>query len=486
MFFQAIMDLKKEVFLELRLTKAIETDANGNYIILAEASNENLDFEEQQVLRRALLDSKDYFLKNGLISYDHRHLKPVEGEIDWNPEKYIIGEPLDVFQSDDKTFVKALLYKSNALVQEIVQKLKDGATIIKASIGGKKPVIKRFFDTKVKRFVERVVSVLWDELAITFKPINQTLTPVGLSSKAFVKSLQAGYETDAAKLTGGQSIIPQDLEGAEQINKNKKNITAVVMALYFGDIKGPEETKQFLKNRGCSEEDATQILETIIQNKKPIKKAFKKILQEEDVMDSDVLEKSFDESIEELEKAMKKGKKAPKELPVEELPVEEPPVKPEEEEEEEEEEVEKGTKKSQPSVFEEVSETQKEFLDVSGFLKDLTKSISDKLDQFGKRLDGVEGTQEAIGKALGDTMKYTKSIADAPQPRKAVLTKSERKFLGDDGKEVTMNRDEILQKADKAVEKGDMSFREFTIIEDRLNRGEKLTDKTLRLLKAVS
>ena len=85
------------IYLELRLTKSIETDDNGNVIFEAEASNEELDFDEQVVLKQALLDSKEYFLANGVISYDHRHLRPDASDPHWTPEKYIIGEPIAVF-----------------------------------------------------------------------------------------------------------------------------------------------------------------------------------------------------------------------------------------------------------------------------------------------------------------------------------------------------------------------------------------------------
>lgn len=467
---------EKEVFLELILSKSIETDANGNYIIWAEASNENLDYEEQQVLQRALLESKDYFLQNGLVSYDHRHLKPVPGEKDWNSEKYIIGEPLEVKKSGDKTFVKALLYKSNKIVQEIISKLKDGSKLVKTSIAGKKPVIKKVFDNKLRKFVEKVVSVAWDELALTYKPVNQTLMPASLSSKGFVKSLQAGYETDAAKMTGGQALIPEDLEGG----KDKKNITAVVMALTFGDIKTVDEARQFLKNRGYSEEDTDQILKLIVQKKNFVKKGV-------NIMGDETLEKAFDESIEELEKAMKGEKKKEEEPTIPpEIPPETPPLSPEEEEEKKKKEEEERLKKTaKKSLLEKVEEEEEELLDVSKFLKSFVKSMSDKFEALEKRFDAQEQKNEAIGKALGATMKFTKSLGDKPEARKSVLKKSERKFLGDDGKEVVMGRQEILKKAGLALEKGKITLRKHSILEDRLNKGIAIADEDLRILKSI-
>ena len=47
-----------------------------------------------------------------------------------NPERYIIGEPIDVeFTPDKKTRVKFKLFRSNAIAQEIIGKLKDKAKL---------------------------------------------------------------------------------------------------------------------------------------------------------------------------------------------------------------------------------------------------------------------------------------------------------------------------------------------------------------------
>lgn len=267
--------MEERICLELRIQKSqnLERDENGNYMVWVEASNESLDYDEQVVLQKALLESADYFLKNGIISYDHRHLRRDPTDTDWNPEKYIIGEPLEVRRHGLTTLVKCLLYKSNRLVQEIIGKVRDGSTRVRASIAGKKPTIVKAFDRKLRKLVEKVSSILWDELAITPKPVNQTLAPAALSPEAFVKSLQAGYETDAAKMTGGQSLIPQDLEGAgeDEVGRHKKNVTAVIMALVFGDVGDAEQARKFLQDRGYSGAESDRILKTILRNHTRIK-----------------------------------------------------------------------------------------------------------------------------------------------------------------------------------------------------------------------
>ena len=57
----------EQIFLQMHLQKALQRDADGNVIFTVEASNENLDIEQQRVLQSALLSTKDYFLKSGVV-----------------------------------------------------------------------------------------------------------------------------------------------------------------------------------------------------------------------------------------------------------------------------------------------------------------------------------------------------------------------------------------------------------------------------------
>jgi len=491
------------VYLELLLSKAIKTDENGNWIIEAEASNEDLDFDGQKVLQRALLDSKDYFLQHGIISYDHRHLRADPDDPNWSPEKYIIGEPIGVTKQGKKTFVKAKLYKSSPIARQIVAKLKDGSTRIKTSIGGRNPQIASTWDQKLGRRIQKVVKVLWDELAITFKPVNQTLAPVELSSAAFVKSLQAGFATDASAKTGGGAMITEDLEGTK-----KPKIWAVVMGMINGDIPGEEEAKQLLKDRGCSAEEADEILRSLIADRG-------KIRQEVEKMDSELL-KAFDESMETLEKSIKtgNGKKDTKTDAVAEKGyADEPPEETvssdsdedeyeegedgdedeEMEEENEEEEEEKKAVPSKPSkkkkimksLYEEVQDNNKDFLDVTPFLQNLTKSLSKRLDAINERISSMEQVQKSIGNGVLNTGHVLKSIADTPAPRQAVLSRQQRTFLDSNGKEAIMTRGEIITKAQLAVQDGKMSIDDAGVLEERLNKGLPISDANLRLLKSM-
>jgi len=460
------------IYLELRLTKSLRTDEHGNWIIEAEASNENLDFDGQIVLQRALTGSKDYFLQNGVISYDHRHLKPDTEDPTWSPEKYIIGEPISVTADGTRTIVKAKLYKSNEIAQEIVKKLQDGSTRLKTSVGGRMPQVVKEWTPKLGKAVEKVVSVLWDELAITFKPVNQSLSPVILSGAQLVKALSAGYGTDSASMTGGRALIPEDLQ--------KKHTQAVVAALATGSEE-PEDAELFLKNRGCSPEEATEILDGVISNKHKHRKEVAR-------MDTK-LAKAFDDSIEALEKAMKKGKKAMP--PIEEdegypdMPPPEAMAEDMEDEEPDGDEYAPPPRPMKKSIYEDVNEDAGDFLDVAPFLSKLTKSISNQMSEMQRAVSNMASLQKSLAAATIVSGKMLKSLADVPSPRQAVVNRLERTFVAADGRTATMSKKEILEKSQALVQAGTMSLNEFGKIEERLNKGIPISDEALRLIKAM-
>lgn len=55
--------MEEEILICENICKSIkgEEDSNGNYIFEVEASNENLDLQNQITLQSALLKSKEYF-----------------------------------------------------------------------------------------------------------------------------------------------------------------------------------------------------------------------------------------------------------------------------------------------------------------------------------------------------------------------------------------------------------------------------------------
>jgi uncharacterized protein YegP (UPF0339 family) len=256
----ALNELENEFFLNMVIRKSEDdkTDENGNFIFEVEASNENLDLQGQVVLQRALLGSKDHFLSDGVISYDHLHKRRgLDGQTISDPAM-VIGEPMEVRTDGKKTIVVGKLYKSNEIAQNLIQKLKDGSTRIKASVGGIFPKIIK----DAKTGVEKITSVLWNDLALTFAPVNATVSAANfarsMNPDEFVKALNAGTGTDSAEYTGGRALIPEDMEhGTVNLMESANSeyvdqIRSLIAALHTGEIKGQAEAIKFLEKLGMN------------------------------------------------------------------------------------------------------------------------------------------------------------------------------------------------------------------------------------------
>jgi hypothetical protein len=269
----ADLDGHNEVFLQMELKKgSLGTDENGNWVFDVEASNENLDFEGQRVLQAALLNSKDYFLSNGVVSKDHLHQRAQKGGNILFDESYVIGEPKKVYVRDGKVRVQGCLYKSNEYAQEFAKLLNDNSTRVKASVGGLFPKVVKHKENGVD--VGNVVSVLWNDLALTIAPVNPTVGPAvlvkSLSSFEFVKSLSAGYGADAAIFSGGRALQKEDTEH-EKVNlylNNEAAIASLVGAVTDGDVKTLEEAEEFLNGYGISKTVARSVIREIVENSK--------------------------------------------------------------------------------------------------------------------------------------------------------------------------------------------------------------------------
>jgi len=292
------MLMEEYLYLESRISKSIvgdkwETDEFGNPIVIIEASNENLDFDGERVQRSALMNSRDYFLENGVISYDHKHIPSAsnyEWDPDWNAEKYVLGRPLEAWEgvgaNGIKTvFVKAVLSRSNEISQQIISKLKDNIGTVKASVGGRKVKKAMKMDTNTYRDVPTIVGVSWDEVALTHKPVNQTLGATVLSPKEFVKSLTAGSSADPGNMTGGNTLQVQSLSAIRSLFLKMRN----------GDITADKDAITHLVKSGYSEEESRDVLKVMIN------KYLGDVIMANDLNANDVIDTSTDE----LEKALK-------------------------------------------------------------------------------------------------------------------------------------------------------------------------------------
>ncbi len=179
-------------------------DNDGNYIFETEASNENLDLQNQITQQTALLDSKEYFLSNGVVSDDHQHKKRrPDGTIETDKSK-IIGEPISVRTEGKRTFVKGKLYGAVEAAKPFITLLKAHSSRVKASIGGIMPRIVKNPDG-----TETITSFLWNDMALTVSPVNYTV-----GSACFAKSLTNAEFCKAltAESPAGMALQHEDLE----------------------------------------------------------------------------------------------------------------------------------------------------------------------------------------------------------------------------------------------------------------------------------
>ena len=386
-----------EVFLQMTLQKgAFEIDPKGDFLFDVEASNENLDFEQQRILQRALLDSKDYFLSNGVVSKDHKHQKfQPNGKISYD-ESFIIGEPIDVYTDGGSVRVKGRLYNSNPYAQEFMKLLQDGSTRVKASVGGLMPKVVNKNENGVK--VGNVVSVLWNDLALTVAPVNPSVSPAvmvskSLSSLEFVKSLSAGYGTDSAGFTGGRALQQEDVEHGIVNADNGAALASLIGAITDGEITDYENAVKFLEGFGISNMAARSIIAAVVEKSKEI---------------SEVLPMAksnlWDSLTASLRKALVGGKSDGDDVDPDKLDQGEP------DEGDDGEDVEDATPvlKALAEHIEKLEENQEV----------IAKSLAAILDQSTQNA----ALQKSIGESLLAVMERTEQIAAIPAPRKSAVS----------------------------------------------------------------
>ena len=397
-----------QIFLQMRLNKALERDPDGNVIFTIEASNENLDIEQQRVLQSALLETKDYFLKSGVVSKDHKHRKyNKDGTFEIN-EDYIIGEPLDVYTRGTSTLIKGKLYTKNGYAQKFIKLLDQGSSRVRASVGGLFPRVKQVIENGKK--IGNVVSVLWDDLALTTQPVNPTVgfgtstLAKSLSSIEFVKALSAGSGTDAAEFAGGRALQKEEVEHGKtplSENVNEEVIAALVGAIADGDITDPDEAESFLADYGLSREDARDVVRAVLNKSNSFMEVFP------------MAGFSWDEIKDNLKKSFS-GKKT------------------------EEEEKGKPDPKNGEGTGNEGDEGKDEYEDAGPIVKALSEKVTgiqETMEAMAKaqvaiieQLEQSASLQKSLGEGILAVMERTEEVKEklaTPDPRKSVVTQLE-------------------------------------------------------------
>lgn len=213
------------------LLKATPHEEGGERFIYFEASNEGVDQQGERVLAKALEDSAEHFLKFGNIDIDHYTLIGAKAGIP-NAMSYEIGRPVDVAVRGERTFVKAQLYKGEGELARNANSVWESMTALNPparwypSVGGAVLAKSVGVDPTTKQKIGVVTKVRWTNVALSRTPVNQHLpaaqtAPVAVFAKSlngFImsKSLEAGYGTDMATLTGGSALRVQSIDGVPQ------------------------------------------------------------------------------------------------------------------------------------------------------------------------------------------------------------------------------------------------------------------------------
>jgi hypothetical protein len=390
-----------EIFLELVMSKSLQKDADGNVIFTVEASNENLDIEGQRVLQEALLSTKDYFLKSGVVSKDHKHRTfNKDGSFDIH-EEYVIGEPLDVFTKGTSTLVKGKLYANNEFAQNFIKLLDQGSTRVKASVGGLVPRVKKAVENGRK--VGNVISVLWDDLALTILPVNPTVEPAtsmakSLSSSEFVKALSAGYGTDSAGFSGGRALQKEDVEDEKiLLSVNDKVIAALVGAIADGDVTGLDDAESFLADYGISSADAREIATAVCKKSNSFM----------EVIPMAKGTSFWDKIKEDLRKSMSGGKPSKDD--------EDPDLL----------NTGGGTDEDDDDDYEDAGPIVKALVDKVDELQNTIEVMAKAQTAILERFEKSESMQKSLGQGILAIMDRTEEVLASPAPRKGAVTQLE-------------------------------------------------------------
>jgi len=128
------------------------------------------------------------------------------------------------------------------------------------------PRIKKTIENGKK--VGEIVSVLWDDLALTITPVNPTVEPAvsmakSFSSLEFVKALSAGSGTDSAQFTGGRALQKEEVGDEKSNPVNETAVIALIGAIDDGDVTDEDEAESFLSDYGIEKSDAGNVFRAV-------------------------------------------------------------------------------------------------------------------------------------------------------------------------------------------------------------------------------
>lgn len=242
---------------------------DGKRLFTVEASNENIDLEGDIILQDALRRSADFFLKKGVIDFNHfSELLPNERL------KWVIGRPRDVtFTNEDSrtTIVKGEIFRGDQFDPWSNLADKIWASIINgepwyASIYGKVLECEKESGAAPRMLVK---SMVWTSLALTQSPANHTLKSLRIIKsrewERFILAKTFGLDTETVfklnDLTSGSDISDMRTERLNGYWNMPRafNSATKCMKCSLGAMKADLLTpwvEHFIHCEGCAPEEA--------------------------------------------------------------------------------------------------------------------------------------------------------------------------------------------------------------------------------------
>lgn len=229
----------------------LATEGDRRFVYF-EASNESFDSQSERILKSALLDSQDLYLRVGNIDLEHvtllGHLMGIK-----NPREYELGRPVEVRDSPAGIFVKGEIYRHADAVSGaglwaewfwMTRQLQPPMPWF-ASVGGLPKARHPFYDSEAKAHRTVITKAFWVNTALAREPVNLSVEGVttvacGPFAKAVAyalarpecvgadgvpcacdvpgaapvakSTLAAGYGTDMASLSGGGALRLSSIE----------------------------------------------------------------------------------------------------------------------------------------------------------------------------------------------------------------------------------------------------------------------------------
>lgn len=257
----------------LKATPKLE---GGERIIYCEPSQETTDMEGERILRKALADSREYYLQKGNFDIDHLTIVGYQKGLD-NQRKFEIGRPIEV-KIDERVFVKGLIYQGPDTINEQANYFWASLTDMTPpmpwypSVGGHVRHAASIIPNGETAPIKAIEKVYWNNIGFSREPVNLTVPgvstiPIGSFAKSWVgpgsqlvyKTVTAGYGTDSAALTGGGALRQESLDG-----KLYSVWTTLFKKMKAGRVKIGTDVQDLLNHlqaEGLSDDEAHQALQ---------------------------------------------------------------------------------------------------------------------------------------------------------------------------------------------------------------------------------